>query len=136
MPSHLPAPQRRPGHRARVLVVEDHAGLRELVRLFLRSAGHDVVAAGSGEQALMRLAAAGVDLVLSDVEMPGMSGLELVRVVRRRWPGTGTLLMSASARHRTEASRLGVALVAKPFAPADLLEAVGSELAANGSAVA
>jgi hypothetical protein len=73
----VPAP--RPGARARILVVEDSVGVRELQRVILEGAGYDVVTAVDGLDGAARLAGLPVDLVVSDVEMPGMDGFTLTR---------------------------------------------------------
>src|SRR3954464_2155240 len=68
-----PAPARRP----RVLVVEDSVGVRELERVILEGAGYDVVTAVDGLDGAARLKDEPADLVVSDVEMPGMDGFQL-----------------------------------------------------------
>ena len=85
-PSHGILRVLRPGT---VLVVEDEAALREVVRVTLTRAGHRVVVASHGEEALEVLAAAAPlpDLVLTDVMMPRLGGLALAEEVSRRWPG-------------------------------------------------
>src|SRR5205814_7364120 len=72
-----------------ILLAEDEPLLRELGETILTQAGYKVLSAPT-PQALRALIAdysAGIDLLLSDVVMPGMSGPELVRIVRERWPG-------------------------------------------------
>jgi len=66
----------------RILVVDDQQEIRDLALLVLRGAGYDVDAAGSGGQALDRLARRPVDLVLLDINMPGMDGWETLRLIR------------------------------------------------------
>lgn len=67
---------------ARILVVDDDAHLREVVRYALSREGHDVVEAGDGREALDRLARESVDLVVLDVSMPELDGLETCRRLR------------------------------------------------------
>ena len=76
-----PALERAPS-RGRILVVDDALTIRELQRSILERAGFDVVTAAGGAQALERLGAGDVDLVLTDIEMPDMDGLELTRAIR------------------------------------------------------
>ncbi|GAC1325643.1 MAG: hybrid sensor histidine kinase/response regulator [Mycobacteriales bacterium] len=69
--------------RARVLVVEDSVGVRELERVILEGAGYQVETAVDGLDGASRLRAEPADLVVSDVEMPGMDGFALTRTIRR-----------------------------------------------------
>lgn len=73
-----------PRGRATVLVVDDALTIRELQRSILERAGYVVHTAASGREALERLGKDAVDLIVTDVEMPGMDGLELARLVRDR----------------------------------------------------
>ena len=77
-----------------VLVVDDDRSVRESVALSLMAAGYDVVAAEDGFRALSQLRKRLPDLILSDLDMPGMSGFELLSVVRRRFPQISTVAMS------------------------------------------
>jgi chemotaxis protein histidine kinase CheA len=83
--------------RARVLVVEDSIGVRELQRVILEGAGYDVTTAVDGSDGAARLAGDPVDLVLSDVEMPGMDGFTLTRTIRRTrgWENVPVVIMTS-----------------------------------------
>ena len=85
------------GRKARVLVVEDSVGVRELERVILESAGYDVVTAVDGLDGIARLRAQPADLVLSDVEMPGMDGFTLTRTIRRTrgWEQVPVVIMTS-----------------------------------------
>jgi chemotaxis protein histidine kinase CheA len=85
--------QRRP----RVLVVEDSVGVRELERAILESAGYDVTTAVDGTDGAARLRDDPADLVLSDVEMPGMDGYALTRTIRRTkgWEQVPVIIMTS-----------------------------------------
>ena len=85
------------GREPYLLVVDDDPGQRSLVETFLRSQGHRVETAASGADALKRAEAAPPALVISDVRMPGMTGLELLRAVKRAHPGLPVLLVTAYA---------------------------------------
>jgi PAS domain S-box-containing protein len=123
-----PQPDRHgPG---RVLIVEDEAALRQLAARVLRRAGHDVLLAADGEEALRVLARSSADLVLSDLIMPRMGGRELVRRLRVTHPGLPIMLMSGYDDIAGEP--LGESLLAKPFSPAELVDRVA--LALNGAA--
>ncbi|HVQ17519.1 MAG TPA: response regulator, partial [Actinomycetes bacterium] len=88
----------KPGNRkARVLVVEDSIGVRELQRVILEGAGYDVTTAVDGSDGAARLSGDPVDLVLSDVEMPGMDGFTLTRAIRRTrgWESVPVVIMTS-----------------------------------------
>jgi CheY-like chemotaxis protein len=82
--------------KCQILVVDDDASVRESVAMSLMAAGYDVVAAEDGFRALSQLRKKLPDLVLSDLDMPGMSGFELLSVVRRRFPQISTVAMSGA----------------------------------------
>lgn len=83
------------GGRRRILVVDDEEILLEMTREVLHHAGHDVVSAASGEEALDRLNHEEFDLVITDQNMPGIAGLELLAIVRARAPRMPVILMTA-----------------------------------------
>jgi CheY-like chemotaxis protein len=89
----------RPGGRtrARVLVVEDSVGVRELERVILEGAGYQVVTAVDGTEGAAQLTGDPADLVLSDVEMPGMDGYALTRQIRRTpgWEHVPVIIMTS-----------------------------------------
>ena len=71
-------------NHATVLIVEDEDGIRELMRLFLVKKGYEILEAEDGFEALDVLSKENPDLILLDIEMPGMSGLELCEKIRVR----------------------------------------------------
>jgi DNA-binding NtrC family response regulator len=106
----------------RVLIVDDTADLRSLLRNIL-APPHDVVLAPDGMVAFAKLEAAPFDVVLTDVRMPGPDGFELARMIRKRWPLTEVVFMTAfaSVPEAVDALRLGAYdYVAKPFHPDDV----------------
>ena len=86
-----------PARRARVLVVEDSIGVRELQRVILEGAGYQVETAVDGLDGAARLRDEPADLVLSDVEMPGMDGFDLTRTIRRTkgWENVPVIIMTS-----------------------------------------
>ena len=119
---------------ALVLLVEDEAPLRRLAERALTRAGYRVVAAADAEDAAPLLEAEPPALLLSDVSLPGQDGLALARAARAARPGLPVLLMSgyAEAALGTDLSAEGIGFLGKPFAPSDLVAAVGAALAHAG----
>lgn len=94
-----------------ILVVDDEQPIRELLGWMLGDAGHIVHEAANGVEALSLLRSEHrVDIVLSDINMPGMDGLELCNHVTAEWPGLPVLLISG----RPPPNGVG-AFIAKPF---------------------
>ncbi|WP_279356786.1 response regulator [Methylobacterium indicum] len=122
-----PAPAPR---RARVLVVDDDPQVRHVTASFLNGFGYDEAEVPSGEAALERLAAEPFDLVVADLAMPGMSGLDLAEAVRTHWPALPFLLVTGHA----EAARIPAdfSVLEKPFPSADLAARVAGLLAPAG----
>ena len=82
---------------ARILVVEDNPMNLKLVRDVLQIAGHDVVEARSGEEALALLEEGAPDLVLTELRLPGIDGTETLRRLRRQLVGRGTPIVVVTA---------------------------------------
>jgi response regulator RpfG family c-di-GMP phosphodiesterase len=80
---------------AKVLVVDDEPAITIALAKKLRRDGYDCLTAGSGEEALRRLASDDLDVVITDVRMPGMSGIDLLKEVKRRDPAVQVILMTA-----------------------------------------
>ncbi|MDH0749164.1 sigma-54 dependent transcriptional regulator [Pseudomonas sp. GD03842] len=111
----------------KVLLVEDDHSLREALGETLELAGHDYLAVGSAEEALLAAADAAFNLVISDVNMPGMDGHQLLAQLRSRYPHLPVLLMTAhgAVDRAVEAMRQGAAdYLVKPFEPKALLALV------------
>ncbi|MEX1369496.1 MAG: sigma-54 dependent transcriptional regulator [Nannocystaceae bacterium] len=104
--------------RARILVVDDEPSLREFLTICLGRAGHDAEAAEGGEQALARLDAQPFDLVITDLTMPGMGGMELLERIGSRADPPLVIMLTAFATTDTavEAMKLGAYdYLTKPF---------------------
>src|SRR6185437_8660346 len=103
---------------ARILVVDDQEMIRDSLAATLAREGHDVVAAGDGQAAVGRLAGARFDLLISDLKMPKMTGIELLAEARKLRPEMPVVLMTAFATVSTavEAMKLGAYdYIQKPF---------------------
>jgi PAS domain S-box-containing protein len=111
-----------------VLVVDDEAGIRGLVRGILQSAGYEVLEAEDGQQAMKQAERPGVDLVITDVVMPEQEGIETIQLLRKRRPNLKIIVMSGAAMggvYLDMAKKLGAhAVLAKPVQPDQLLETV------------
>jgi len=118
---------------SRVLIVEDEPDIRELVVHHLKREGYQVSAASSGEEALRQVQAAPPDLVLLDLMMPAMDGLEVCRRLRQD-PATAMLPIVMLTAKGDEVDRvLGLEIgaddyVVKPFSPKELLARVRAVL--------
>jgi signal transduction histidine kinase len=111
----------------RVLIVDDDEEVRSLLADLVTSQGHHVLQAASGREVLALLErGAPIDLVLADLEMPGMTGWELARAIRSRWPQLAVGLVTGGG-NQVDAPladrELIVGTVAKPVSP-DALEAL------------
>lgn len=116
--------------RARVLVVDDELGPRESLRMILRPA-YEVLTAADGSEALEVLRTTPVDLVTLDLNMPGIQGEELMRVVRREFPNVEVIVITGygSVDSAVEGLRFGICdYIQKPFDVVKVLTAVSRGL--------
>ncbi len=103
---------------SRILVVDDEESMRELLEIALGKDGHRITLADSGEAATKLIDQNSFDLVISDIKMPDMSGVEVLRHVKETEPGTPVIMVTAyaSAETAVEALRLGAYdYLTKPF---------------------
>lgn len=112
-----------------LLLVDDHAIVREGLKRILEGGGRGwkALEAGNGFEALDRLRQQPVDVVITDVSMPGMSGLELIKRVRNEWPRAKVLVLSmhAEEQYALRAFKAGAnGYLTKDLAGTDLVEAV------------
>jgi two-component system response regulator AtoC len=113
--------------KPRILIVDDDASQRSLLDSFLGGQGFDTIAVASGERALQVLRDGGVDMMVSDVRMPGISGLETLRLARQEHARLPVLLVTAFAdiRQAVDAMRDGaVNYLPKPIDLDELLASV------------
>jgi DNA-binding response OmpR family regulator len=122
----------------RLLLIEDDDAVREVVERVLVTRGYTVLAAASGEDALDLVRTASVDLIVSDVVLPGRDGFQVVAELKRRWPSVKACMMSGHFDPgMVEASgiALDVPMLRKPFPLRVLLETVAT-LEASGCVLA
>ena len=104
---------------ARILIADDEPKLGRVLVEMLEGAGHEATHAGGGAAAIQRIARRDIDIVVSDLRMPGVDGMAVLREVRSTSPSTDVVLMTAhaTAQNAVEAMKLGAAdYLIKPFA--------------------
>ena len=111
----------------RILVVEDEALILMDVELRLQDAGHSVVAVSNADKAIECLSSCEVDLVLTDIDVPGtMDGLKLAAAVRDRWPPVKIVVMSGKRRPRVQELPMEARFISKPVEQRELMKAVAA----------
>jgi DNA-binding response OmpR family regulator/tetratricopeptide (TPR) repeat protein len=119
----------------RILLVEDNERLATMLQGFLVSLGHQVILAGDGNLALSALQDGGIDLLILDLKLPGISGVEVLQRVRKNaaWKDLPVIIMTGVYRgesYAAAAEKLGVkAYLEKPFSRESFLQAVSSSIA-------
>lgn len=118
----------------KILVVDDDADIRDLVTTKLKSSGYEVETAGDGVTGLELASNNGYSLVISDVMMPGMSGVDMVRMMRSAEPpiSVPVILLTAKNQERDIESGFAAGItdyVVKPFSPRELAARVAGILA-------
>ena len=119
---------RRPG----ILVVDDDAGIRENIAELLSSENYEVVSAANADEAMRVLESQRIDLLLTDFQMPGRNGVELIEAARRANHRVPAILMTAYLyvfEQMDERRREGVTLLRKPFDAEEILQTVAEKLA-------
>ena len=102
----------------RMLIVEDERDIAECLQDYFSTRGFTVTSAFSGEEAVEKLKTAPADVILLDLLLPGISGLEVLRHAKKRYPGARVLIVTGQDRteFRAEARLYGaVAFITKPF---------------------
>ncbi len=125
--------------RRRVLVVDDAISARRALQQVLEDRGYDVLTAGDGAEAIERLRAAAISLVVTDLEMPNVNGLELARRLRDvpQWADIPIIMVTSRTGEKYRQSAFGSGVdeyVVKPFVDADLLATVKRLIETNRKA--
>jgi CheY-like chemotaxis protein len=120
----------------RVLLIDDDSMVRETAGRLLESAGHDVLTAESGSEGLRRLAEGPMDIVLTDLGMPEMTGWEVARAVRARDPRIPILLLTGWGDQFQDVAERSLVdgVLGKPFRLDDLQRAIAAAVAAREGA--
>src|SRR6266404_7074781 len=116
----------------RILIVDDDAGQRSLLDSFLRSQGFQTMPVASGERALERLRAEEFNMMISDVRMPGLSGLETLRRARKEHAALPVLLVTAYADIREAVGAMRDGALNYLSKPIDLDELLATVQQATG----
>ena len=119
---------------AKIIVVDDEKRICHNVAKILSKNKYEVTHAGSAQEALEKMAKESFSLLISDIVMPGKNGLELLKMVKKEWPLTKAIMMTAYAATDTaiKAIRLGALdYIAKPFTPDELRSTVEQALSGN-----
>ncbi len=111
---------------ARILVIDDEENVRAAIRKMLQMAGHEIVEAADGEEAVRRYHEEPTDLVITDILMPGRIGLDVIEELRRKYPRVKIIVMTAYLEEVfSMAEELGAnRSITKPFKQQDLLRTV------------
>ena len=115
---------------ARILTVDDSSSMRQMVRFALQEGGFEVVEAADGEEALSFAKSQQVDLVITDINMPRMDGISLVKALRQlqtyRFTPILLLTTESAPEKKSEGKAAGASgWIVKPFSPDTLLKTVG-----------
>lgn len=116
----------------KIIVVDDEMGICENVEKILNKNNYEVIHASSAKEAIEMMARESFSLLISDIVMPGMNGLELLKLVKKEWPLMKAIMMTAYASTDTamKAIRLGALdYIPKPFTPTELRETVQKAMA-------
>ena len=127
--------EKRPGA---ILVIDDEDAVRELLKKLLSAAGHSVETVESGELALSLLAKQHFDLLVVDKNLPGIGGLEILQLVRSKYPGLMAVMVTgrATPESQTAAMALGVhSYVTKPFGIIQIVRTCEDAIRAGRTAV-
>lgn len=116
-----------------ILTVDDSASMRQMVSFTLKASGYNVLEAFDGADALVKARANKVDLVLSDINMPNMNGIELLKALRAeaQYRFTPILLLTTESGmdRKMEGKQAGATgWLVKPFNPTQLLATIGKVL--------
>ena len=114
---------------ATVLTVDDSPSIRQMIKVVLEPAGHRIIEAGDGKEGLAKAQSSRPDMVITDLNMPLMNGLELIRALRKLPSLTGLpivfLTTESSDAVKQEAKSAGATgWITKPFKPEQLLAVV------------
>lgn len=117
-----------------ILIVDDSPSLRQTVSIALKKEGYEVLESGDGKEALRKLDGKKINLIISDVNMPNMDGITMVKEIKKmpNYKFTPIIMLTteSGSGKMQEGKDAGVrAWVVKPFKPAEMLDAVSKLVA-------
>lgn len=112
------------------LVVDDSASMRQLVTFALKDAGHEVIAAENGKDAIAKLGGAKIDMIITDLNMPEMDGITMIKQLRGmpNYKFTPIVMLTTESQDGKQAEGKAAGAsgwIVKPFKPEQLMEVVG-----------
>lgn len=124
----------RRGAMKKILVVENESGVRDNIRIMLESSGYSVILSADGLQALKELEQSIPDMILADIMMPNLDGIELYKIVKEKYTHLDIPFIFLTAKNDIKSIREGMSLgaedyIIKPFDMEDLLKSVETRLA-------
>ena len=120
---------------ARILVVDDDNAVRLLLRAVLERRGHSVVEAKNGAEGLQHYRAAPTDLVITDIQMPVMDGLQMIKELRRAFPTAKIIAISGEKGKLAAVQPLSQYTFEKPLYMEEFLDAVQKFASAPGASI-
>jgi len=117
--------------KKRILMIDDDKHMHRILQLYLRGKDVEVVGVSSGRMALHKLEQEPFDLILTDIQMPGMDGKELIKKIKEKFPSLPILIISAyeEEKFQDEVNSLkSIQMVPKPFDQNTILEKIDSFL--------
>jgi DNA-binding NtrC family response regulator len=112
---------------SRILIVDDEEVVRDVLQRILTGAGYDVITAANGEEAIYKLNDEEIKLVLLDIKMPGMTGIEILGKLTAEWPDIGAIMITAVIDTQTAVKALKMGAldyITKPFDRDDVTQKV------------
>ncbi len=111
--------------KKRILMIDDDAHMHRIVGIYLKQTPYELVAVGSARIALHKLEEQTFDLILSDIQMPGMDGIELIKTIKKKYPNLPIIILSAFDAEKFEGdivSYPNLEILSKPFDQKSLLQ--------------
>ena len=124
---HSPVSNHNKKHSGRILVVDDEKSIQEVLKALLTAMGYEVVSAGSGREGLHLFLENPIELVMTDLNMPGMDGFSFASHIKRKSPGTRVVLITGLEKGAVDENlKRGCidSVLIKPFGLEDLQKTV------------
>jgi DNA-binding NtrC family response regulator len=119
------------GEKKLILIIDDEPSIADALKIILEDKGYDVLVMMTGHRGIEQTSACQVDLTITDLQLPDMSGLDVLSAIRERDPESPVIIITAHGSREVdaEAARRGAfAVLPKPFLPAEVLDQVKAAL--------